>query len=57
MDAAVSTEQRMKMKYSKNIEKFQNFAKELKKLHNMKVAVISITVATLTKPSKRRLEE
>ena len=47
MDSAVSVDHRVKMKENKNIDKFLDLTRELKKLWNMKMTVIPIVVGAL----------
>ena len=47
MDFAIPADHRLKTKESKNIDKYLNHARELKKLWSMRVTVIPITVGAL----------
>ena len=47
MDFAVSADHRIKLKESEKRHKYQDFAKELKKLWNIKMTVIPIVIGAL----------
>ena len=60
MDFAISADHRMKIKESVKIKKYQDLAKVLKKLQNVRVTVVSIIVCALgmvLKGSVKLLEE
>ena len=47
MDFAVPADRRVKLKESQKRDKYQDLARELKKLWNMKVTVIPIVIGAL----------
>ena len=47
MNFAVSVDHRIKVKENKKRDKYQHLARELKKLWNMKLTVISIVIGAL----------
>ena len=60
MDFAVSTDHRIKLKESEKKDKYLDLARELKKLWNMKVAIIPIVIGafgTITKGLLKGLED
>ena len=57
MDIAVPADHRVKLKEIKKKSKYLNFAREVKKLWNMKVTVITIIIAALDTVTKRLVKE
>ena len=60
VEFAVPVDHRVKIKESKNIDKYSDLARELKKLWNMKVMVISVVIGVFGMVSnglEERLEE
>ena len=51
-DFSISVDQRAKIKESKKINKYMDFARKLKKLWNMKMMVIPVVVGALGMVSK-----
>ena len=57
MDFAVLADHRMKLKEGEKKDKYLNFARELKKLWNMKVTVIPIVIGALGTVTKGLVQE
>ena len=57
MDFAVPVDHRVKVKESEKKDKYLGLARELKKLWDMKVAVISIIIGALGTVTKRSIQE
>ena len=60
MGVSVRANQRVKVKEGEKFDKYLDLARELKRLRNMNVTVISTvdgTLGTITKKLKKRLDE
>ena len=60
VDFVVPADHRVKMKESEKIDKYLNLARELRKLWNMRVTVVSIvigTLGTITSSLEKSLDE
>ena len=57
MDIAVPADHRMKIKESEKKDKYFELVSELRKLWNMRVAVIPLIIGTVFKGLERELEE
>ena len=56
MDFAVPVDHKVKLKESEKKDDYQDLARELKKLWNMKVTVIPIVIGTLGTVTKRLVQ-